>query len=171
MYIYYKYAPYGSKLVVLSYVDDCIFWYTYEELGKWLMDTLEKRFHANFLGYVHWFMYITTSQLKDYSISVDQSRYTTAVTSKYLDTATIKENKKFHNTTLTHDMVFTKEDASNSDEKLEVLSLYYNIQYRYCVVPLIYFYLKEWICVLQYTSWRSFHQIMVKYILRVWYIF
>ena len=25
MYIYYKYAPYGSKLVILSYVGDCVF--------------------------------------------------------------------------------------------------------------------------------------------------
>ena len=30
MYVYYKYAPYGPKLVVLSYVDDCVFWYTSE---------------------------------------------------------------------------------------------------------------------------------------------
>ena len=28
--IYYKYAPDGSKLVFLSYVDDCVYWYTYE---------------------------------------------------------------------------------------------------------------------------------------------
>ena len=27
--IYYKYAPYGSKIVFLSYVDDCVYWYTY----------------------------------------------------------------------------------------------------------------------------------------------
>ena len=26
MSIYYKYAPYGSKIVVLSYVDDYIYW-------------------------------------------------------------------------------------------------------------------------------------------------
>ena len=26
--IYYKYAPDGSKIVVLSYVDDCVYWYT-----------------------------------------------------------------------------------------------------------------------------------------------
>ena len=24
MYIYYKYAQYGTKIVVLSYVDDCV---------------------------------------------------------------------------------------------------------------------------------------------------
>ena len=27
MSIYYKYAPYGSKIVVLYYVDDCFYWY------------------------------------------------------------------------------------------------------------------------------------------------
>ena len=25
--IYYNYAPDGSKIVVLSYVDDCVYWY------------------------------------------------------------------------------------------------------------------------------------------------
>ena len=34
MSVYYKYAPVGSKLVVLSYVDDCVYWYTSEEIGK-----------------------------------------------------------------------------------------------------------------------------------------
>ena len=28
MSIYYKYAPDGSKIVVLSYDDDCVYWYT-----------------------------------------------------------------------------------------------------------------------------------------------
>ena len=56
MYIYYKYAPDGSKIVVLSYVDDCFYWYTNGDFGKWFVDTLGKRFHVNFLGYAHWFM-------------------------------------------------------------------------------------------------------------------
>ena len=30
MSVYYKYAQDDSKLVVLSYVDDCVYWYTYE---------------------------------------------------------------------------------------------------------------------------------------------
>ena len=34
MSIHYKYAPFGSKLVVMSYVDDCAYWYTYEEIGN-----------------------------------------------------------------------------------------------------------------------------------------
>ena len=32
MSIYYKYAPDGSKIVVLSCVGDCVYWYTYEAL-------------------------------------------------------------------------------------------------------------------------------------------
>ena len=34
MSIYYKYAPDGSRLVVLSYFYYCVYWYTSEELGK-----------------------------------------------------------------------------------------------------------------------------------------
>ena len=34
MSIYYKYAPDGSKIVVLYYVDDCVYWYTNEDLVK-----------------------------------------------------------------------------------------------------------------------------------------
>ena len=49
MSIYYKYAPDGSKIDVLSYVDECVYWYTNEDIGKWFVDTLGKRFHVNFL--------------------------------------------------------------------------------------------------------------------------
>ena len=58
MSIYYKYAPYGSKLVVLSNVDDCVYQYTSDELGNRFVDTLGKIFHVKLLGYAHWFMTI-----------------------------------------------------------------------------------------------------------------
>ena len=108
MSIYYKYEPDGSKIVVLSYVDDCVHWYTNEDLGKWFVDTLGNRSHVNFLGYAHWFMSIRISQLKDHSISVDQARYATSIVAKYLDNATVKVSTKFYKTTLTADMIFKK---------------------------------------------------------------
>ena len=55
MSICHKYALDGSKLVVLSYVEYCIIWYTSEELGNWLVYTLRNIFHVNFLGYENWF--------------------------------------------------------------------------------------------------------------------
>ena len=90
MSIYYKYAPDGSKIFVLSYVDDFVYWYTNEDLGKLFVDTLGKRFHVNFLGFAHLFMSMRISQLKDRSISVDQARYSTSIVAKYLDTAQLR---------------------------------------------------------------------------------
>ena len=138
MSIYYKYAPDGSKIVVLSYVDDCVYWYTNEDLGKWFVDTLGNRFHVNFLGFAHWFMSIRISQLKYHSISVDQARYATSIVAKYLDTATVKVSNKFYKTTLPSYMIFTKEDFSTSDEQVESLTREYNIHYRACIGSLIY---------------------------------
>ena len=60
------YASDQSKLVVLSYVDDCVYWYISKELLKWFVDTFGKIFHVKFLGYAHWFMYISISQPKEY---------------------------------------------------------------------------------------------------------
>ena len=36
-----------------SYVDDCVYCYKNEYLGKWFMNNLGKIFHVNFLGYSH----------------------------------------------------------------------------------------------------------------------
>ena len=74
MSIYCKHAPDGTKIVVVSYVDDCVYWHISEALGKLLVDTLGKRLHVNFLGHAHWFMSIRISQMKDHSISVYQAR-------------------------------------------------------------------------------------------------
>ena len=119
MSIYYKYTPDGSKIVVLSHVEDFVYWYTHEDLGKWFVDTLGNTFHVNFLGYAHWFMSIRISQLKDHSISVDQARYANSIVEKYFYTATVKVSNNFYKTTLPADMIFTKEDVSTSDEQVE----------------------------------------------------
>ena len=114
----YKYAPDGTKIVVLSYVDDCLYWYTSEALGKKIVDALGKRFHVNLLGYSHWFMSIIMSQMKDHYISVDQVRYVTSVVAKYLDTAIVKTSKKFYKTIFPFDIIFNKSDASTNDEQV-----------------------------------------------------
>ena len=115
MSIYYKYASDGYKFFVLSYVGDCVYWYTNEDLGKWFVHTLGKILHVNFLGYAHWFMPIIISQLKDHSISMDQARYATSIVAKYLDTATVNLSKKLYKTTLPAGMILTKEYVSTSD--------------------------------------------------------
>ena len=92
----------------------------------------------NFLGYAHWFMSIRISKLKDNFISVDQRRYATSIVAKYLDTSTVNVIIKFYKTTFPADIIFTKEDVSTSDEKVEKLTREYNIHYRSCIGSLIY---------------------------------
>ena len=57
---------------------------------------------------------------------------------KYLDTATVKKIVNFYNTTLPSVMIFTKDDASTSDEQVENLNREFNIHYRSCIGSLIY---------------------------------
>ena len=90
---------------MLSCVDYCLYWYTSEKLGKCFVDTIENIFHVNFLGYAHWFMYISNLRLKDHSILLYQAIYATFVVVKYLDTSTIKKYSKLCKTTLPHDMI------------------------------------------------------------------
>ena len=122
MSIYYNYAPDGTQIYVLSYVYDCVYWYTSEDLGKYFVHTLGKIFHVNLLGYAHWFMSIIISQMKDHSISVDQYIYATSIVVKYLDTDTVKASKKIYKATLISDIIFTKYDASTIDEQVEKLT-------------------------------------------------
>ena len=138
MYIYYKYAPDGSKFFVLSYVDYFVYWYNSEALRKCFVDTLGKIFHVKFLGYANLFMSIRISQMKGNSISVYQARYDTYTVAKYLDTATVKSSTKFYKTTFPSDMIFTKDDTSTSDEKVEKLTREFNIHYKACIGSLIY---------------------------------
>ena len=58
--IYDKYASDG-KIVVLSYVDDCVYWYTSEAIGKWFVKNLGKRSHVIVQGFLHWFTMDFTS--------------------------------------------------------------------------------------------------------------
>ena len=89
--IYYKYAPYVTKIIVLSYVDDCVYWYTYEFLVKLFVDTLGEIFHLNFLGFSHLFMSISISQISYHYISVYKAGYSTSIVDRYLDTAKVKK--------------------------------------------------------------------------------
>ena len=82
------------------------------------MDVLGKRFHVNFLGYAHLFMPIRISQMNYHFISVYQARYATSILEKYLNTATVNTSKMFYNTIFPSDIIFTKSDASTSDDQV-----------------------------------------------------
>ena len=60
--------------------------------------------------------------MKDNSISLDQAIYATHIVDNYFNTAKFNTITKFYNTTLPSDIIFTKDDASTSDEQVEKLT-------------------------------------------------
>ena len=129
----------------MSYVDDYVYWYTFEDIGQWFVDILGKIFHVKFLEYAHWFMSIRISQMKDHFILVHKARNAISIVDKYLDTVTVKTSTNFYKTAFPYDVIFTKSDASTRDDQVEKLNRELNINYRACIRSLIYFYLQEWI--------------------------
>ena len=116
-------------------------------------------------------MSISISQMKDHSISVYQARYTTSIVSKYLDTSTVKTSTIFYKTNFTSDMIFTKDDASTSDEQVEKLTRGCNIHYIACIGSLVYLLSKIVYLSFAVHKLEKFNQTLVKHILRDWYIF
>ena len=55
-----------------------------------------------------------------------------------MDTTIFNTGTKFYKTTFPPDTIFTKADASTSDEQVEKLTREFNIHYRSCIVSLIY---------------------------------
>ena len=102
------------------------------------MDTLKNRSNVKFLGCAHWLMSFRISQMKYHSISIDKAIYANSISAKYLDTATVKASKRNYKTTFPSDLMFTKADASTSDEQVETLTREFNIHYRACIGSLIY---------------------------------
>ena len=64
--------------------------------------------------------------MKDHSISIYQARYATSILDKYLDNATVKTITKFYETSFPSDMIFTKDDVSTSDDKVDKLTREFN---------------------------------------------
>ena len=60
--------------------------------------------------------------MRNFSISMDQARYSNNIVAKYLDTVTVKASTKFYKTNFPSEMISTKADAYNSDARVDKLA-------------------------------------------------
>ena len=109
--------------------------------------------------------------MKDHPISVDQARCDTSIVAKYLDTSTVKASTQFYKTTLPSDIIFTKADASTSDEQVEKFSSEFSIRYRYFIGSLIYLLSTRVYFNFAVHKLAKFQKTVVKYTLKYWYIY
>ena len=137
MSIYYKYAPDGSKTVVLYYVDIFLLVYKWRSL-KIVCWYLGKEIPCEILE-ICTLVHIN----KNFSIKGSFHFYGSGYIChfycwKILGHCHSEGKKKFYKTTLPDDMVFTKKYVSTSDGQVKKLTREYNIHYRACIGSLIY---------------------------------
>ena len=94
-------------------------------------------------------------------MSIYQARYATNIVVKYLDTTTVKASTKFYKTTFPSDMIFSKADASTSDEQVEKLTREFNTHYRTYIGSLMYFLSKRVDLSFAVQKLDFFHQTLV----------
>lgn len=83
---------------------------------------LKKCFNLELMGQAHWYLGTWISQLANYDIVIDQSRYCLSIIKRYLETAGCKCDWKAHTTPLPLDFVPSADDWSKDEEAVIVLS-------------------------------------------------
>jgi hypothetical protein len=86
----------------------------------------------------HWFLGMRISQLGNYDITLDQSRYAKGIVERYLNGSNIELRSKPHSKPLPDDFIATKEDMSKTEEEAIRLEKEYGFAYSSVVGALIY---------------------------------
>ncbi|KAG7349250.1 reverse transcriptase RNA-dependent DNA polymerase [Nitzschia inconspicua] len=113
--IYIKRTKEGM-MMVLNAVDDQLYFATNIELKDWFKRETDRRFDVQKLGQAEWYLQSRITQLADYSIILDQSRYTGKIPGS----------------------LFTKEDCSKTYVDVLKLQEEFGFEYAAAVGLLIY---------------------------------
>jgi hypothetical protein len=128
----------GSKIFILNYVDDMLYYGTDDIKVKAFEAQLSERFNLQLLGQAHWYLGTRINQLSNFDIELDQSRYCLSIVKKYLESAGCAKNIRHHTTPLPLDFIPTSDDCSVDEREAELLQTEYNIDFASCVGSLIY---------------------------------
>jgi len=122
-----------NVIVLISYVDDCAYFCTSDEMRRRFERKLKERFDCKILGQIHWFLQTRIRQEQDYSIILDQSRYAASMIARFLPNAEIVKPSDAdcskYLAPLPSGFVFTKEDRSVDIEAQNKLIAEFGFEY------------------------------------------
>jgi hypothetical protein len=107
-----KEFPNGSKIYILNYVDDMLYYGIDSIKVKEFEEQLSKCFNLKLLGQVHWYLRTRIDQLPNFDIELYQSQYYLSIVKKFLNTAGCAKNNRTHSTPLPLDFIPTSDDYS-----------------------------------------------------------
>jgi hypothetical protein len=129
-------------IMLLNATDDQLYFATSPTLKEWFERETKGRFDVQLLGQASWYLQSRITQLADYSIILDQSRYAALIAARYLKpispTEITTENKTRYASPLPYNARFTKHDCSQT--YIEVLKLQeeFGFDYSAAIGSLIY---------------------------------
>ena len=136
--LFWKTFEDGSKVYLLDYVDDCLYYGTSDVSLKKFETEISARFDLTLMGQAHWYLSTRIQQSENFDITIDQSRYCLSIIRRYLDTVGCANITREHSTPLPLDFVPTADDNSVDEAAATALSTEYNLDFASCVGALIY---------------------------------
>jgi hypothetical protein len=128
----------GIRLYVLNYVDDMLYYCKDPVRLREFEEKLRARFNLELIGQAHWYLGTRISQLANFDIELDQSRYCAAIVKKYLDVAGAPKVDRVHSTPLPLEFIPTSDDCSKDETAANILESEYNLDFASCIGSLIY---------------------------------
>jgi hypothetical protein len=90
------------------------------------------------MGQAHWYLSTCITQLANFDITIDQTRYFMSILKRYLETAGCPNNTRCHRTPFALDFTPSADDNFTTEEETKTLSMECNIDFASCVGSLIY---------------------------------
>jgi hypothetical protein len=132
----FMYRKDNEWIILLSYCDDTAYFASSDEVCDKFESCMCKRFDCKLLGQIHWFLQARITQHSNFDITLDQSRYTTAMCKRFLPNYDVvkpsQQEKEKYSAMLPNNFIFTKEDCSTS--YIDTKELEHEFQLEYPVV-------------------------------------
>jgi hypothetical protein len=129
-------------ITVLNAVDDQLYFATEPTLKTWFEEATQARFDVQLLGQANWYLQSRITQCTDYSIILDNSRYSALVLQRYLtgtsDADVTTKMKLQHAPPVPVATIFTKQDCSKTYSEVMEIQKEYGFEYAAVVGSLIY---------------------------------
>ena len=133
-----KYYKDGSWIRLIFYVDDCLYFGSSDAIEKEFEKSVASRFNIDYNGQANWFLQMRIYQYEDFSVSIDQTRYTKVLLRKYCPDNAPFGTPKHRNTPAPPKYLFSKENRPSPEEKAKLAKDYEGLDFRSAVCSLLY---------------------------------
>jgi hypothetical protein len=128
-------------IVVLNAVDDQLYFATHIFLKEWFEKATKKRIDVQLMGQATWYLQSRITQLADYSIVLDQSRFAAPIVERYLsnipESDISTQMRQRYATPLPTMATFTKQDCSPTNSDVIKIQEEFGFEYAAVVGSLI----------------------------------